>query len=263
MNSVRLVGIDLAWGTRAHTGLAVLDEVGRLLDLADARTDDDIAAWMHTYAPGPCLVAIDAPIVVTNATGSRACERLVTHHFGRHHAGTHPANTANKLFAGGSTRALGLATRLGLALDPRSPQSRRALEVFPHAAAVALFDLPHILRYKNKRGRTLPLLQAETTKLLDHLEALDRATPALALAGNQHWQAIRTAAESATTKAALRRVEDRIDAIICAYVALLALHAPQRLHVFGDTTDGYIVTPVTEAIAEQRARARSRTEAFA
>ena len=34
-----------------------------------------------------------------------------------------------------------------------------------------------------------------------------------------------------------------------AYVALLALRVPHRLHVFGDAASGYIVTPVTAEIA--------------
>ena len=35
------VGVDLAWGDRARTGLAALDEQGSLVSLGDARTDDD------------------------------------------------------------------------------------------------------------------------------------------------------------------------------------------------------------------------------
>ena len=102
-SGITLVGIDLAWGTRARTGLALLDGAGHLLDLADAQTDNDIATWMDAHVPGRCLVAIDAPIIVTNPTGSRECDRLVTRHFGRHHAGTHAVNATNPIFAGGST----------------------------------------------------------------------------------------------------------------------------------------------------------------
>lgn len=250
-SGITLVGIDLAWSTRVRTGLALLDGAGHLLDLADAQTDNDIATWMDAHVPGRCLVAIDAPIIVTNPTGSRECDRLVTRHFGRHHAGTHAVNATNPIFAGGSTRALRLCARLRLDVDPHSTQDRRAIEVYPHAATVGLFDLPQVLRYKNKPGRTLPLLRSETTKLLDHLEMLDRATPALTLRGNQQWQVVRTAVQSATTRAALRRVEDRIDAVICAYVAQLAATAPHRLHTFGDATNGYIVTPVTKEIAQR------------
>ena len=37
-------------------------------------------------------VAIDAPLVVPNATGQRPVDRLVTRQYGRFHAGAYPAN---------------------------------------------------------------------------------------------------------------------------------------------------------------------------
>ena len=246
---VRLLGIDLAWGSRARTGLAALDLRGRLLDLRDVQSDEGIVDWMSTWAPGPCVVGIDAPVVVRNPTGARDCERLVTRYFCRHHAGAHPTNTGNPAFAGGSTRALRLADRLGLDIDPRSGAARRVLEVFPHPATVALLGLPSVLRYKNKPGRDIALLNRETVLLLDLLEGLADGDPPLLVTDQPGWTAVRSAVGSATRKADLRRVEDRIDAVICAYVALLALRAPHRLHVFGDAASGYIVTPVTAEIA--------------
>jgi predicted RNase H-like nuclease len=246
---VRLLGVDLAWGSRARTGLAALDASGQLLDLRDVRTDEEIVDWASTWAPGPCVVGIDAPIVVRNPTGARDCERLVTRYFGRHHAGAHPANTGNPAFAGGSTRALRLADLLGLDVDPRSASGRRSLEVFPHPATVALFELPSVVRYKDKPGRDLALLRRETTVLLDLVDGLAVADPPLFVSEHRGWRAVRSAVLSATRKVDLRRVEDRIDAVICAYVALLALRAPDRLHVFGDAASGCIVTPLTPEIA--------------
>ena len=69
------LGIDLAWGLNRPTGLAVLDEAGRLELLTAVRTDDEIAECLAPYVTGPCLAGIDAPLVVTNATGSRRRSR--------------------------------------------------------------------------------------------------------------------------------------------------------------------------------------------
>jgi len=44
---VLFVGIDLAWGERQPTGLAVLDADARLLHLATVRTDAEIAASLQ------------------------------------------------------------------------------------------------------------------------------------------------------------------------------------------------------------------------
>ena len=47
------VGIDLAWGERQPTGLAVLDEAGRLVHVSAVRTDDEIKDALAPYVDGP------------------------------------------------------------------------------------------------------------------------------------------------------------------------------------------------------------------
>ena len=58
---MHFVGVDLAWGDRKPTGLAVLDADGHLLHVSAAGTDDEIVAALEPYVEGDCLVAIDAP----------------------------------------------------------------------------------------------------------------------------------------------------------------------------------------------------------
>src|SRR5680860_174592 len=107
------VGVDLAWGQTAKTGLAALDDEGRLLSVTDAVTDEDITAYLQTWTEGPAVVAFDAPMIVNNETGNRPCERLVGRYFGRYHAFCHSANLSNPAFAAG-TRAQRLAAVLHL-----------------------------------------------------------------------------------------------------------------------------------------------------
>ena len=73
-SAMYFVGVDLAWGQRKPTGLAVLDEDGRLVHVSAAGTDDEIVAALAPYVEGDCLVAIDAPLIVPNATGNRPAE---------------------------------------------------------------------------------------------------------------------------------------------------------------------------------------------
>ena len=56
----------------------------------------------------------------------------------------------------------------------------------------------------------------------------------------------------------LERVEDDVDAVVCAYIALYATAKPQRVRVLGNVENGYILTPVTPQIA-QRLDVDSRT----
>ena len=48
---------------------------------------------------------------------------------------------------------------------------------------------------------------------------------------------------AAQRKSELRRAEDPVDAVVCAYVALFAQRRPDRRHVYGDSATGNIVTP--------------------
>lgn len=228
-------GIDLAWGQRQRTGLAVLDADGHLVHLSSVHTDEEIRDALAPYVEGPCVVGIDAPLIVTNPTGSRPAEQELNKDFHRFEAGAHPANTGKPEFAGGVTRGATICKLLRLDMDPRSGRERRALEVYPHPATIVLFNLAKTLKYKDKRGRTLDSLRAELLRLMDLVEGLVPPDPT--------WRALRTQVEDASRKSDLGRAEDQVDAVVCAYVALMAHRWPTRVQVYGSFEQGYIVTP--------------------
>ncbi len=232
---VHYLGLDLAWGERNPTGLAVLDDEARLVLVGAVRTDEEIVRDLATY-DGDCLAGIDAPLVVRNPTGSRPAEQALSRDFRSFHAATHPSNTGKPEFADGP-RGARVAKRLGLDLDPRSGRRRRAIEVYPHAATIVLFGLEKVLRYKAKPGRDLALLRSELLALIGHVESV------VATDTDETWAGLRTQVETATQKAQLRRVEDQVDAVVCAYVAWFADHRPADVTTYGDLATGYIVTP--------------------
>jgi predicted RNase H-like nuclease len=238
---VFFVGVDLAWAGRNPTGVAVLDPDGRLVHVSAARDDADVLAALRPYTGGDCLVGFDAPLVVTNPTGQRPAETALNRDFRRFEAGTHPCNTGKPEFADGP-RAARLAEALGLDMDPWSPAKRRAIEVYPHSATVALFRLPRTLKYKAKPGRGLDQLKSELLLLMDGLEKLAQAALPLLVDGPE-WAELRRQVVAAQRKSDLRRAEDPIDAVVCAYVALYAERCPGDITVYGDFATGYIVTP--------------------
>lgn len=240
------IGIDLAWGELKPTGVAVIDEGGAVLSIATMRTDDQIAAFLADYSAADVLVAIDAPLVVTNATGNRPAEAQLNVDFRAFEAGAHPSNTGKPEFAH-QPRGARLAQRLGLDIDPHSTSHRRAIEVYPHPATIALFRLGRTLKYKNKTGRSLETLKAELLQLIGHLEGLSSAVPPLRLQGNQQWAGLVAAVSQATRKSELRVVEDQVDAVVCAYVAAFAWYRPADTTTYGDLAEGYIVTPTLPA----------------
>lgn len=245
------IGIDLAWGERQPTGLAVLDEDGALVHVSAVRTDDEIAERLAPYVDGPCLVAIDAPLVVRNEAGSRPAEKALTRDFRRFEAGCHPSNLSKPEFRDGP-RGARICKRLGLDMDPRSGRARRAIEVYPHPATIVLFGLDRTLKYKDKRGRDVELLRGELLTLMKHVESVVRT--------EETWAALRHAVETATRKSELRVVEDQVDAVVCAYVGLFADRFPDRTTVYGDLAEGYIVTP---ALPDGSASIRAAIQTYA
>ncbi len=239
---MNFVGIDLAWGERAPSGVAVLDEDGSLVHLSRATSDEQLADALSEYVASECLVGIDAPLVVNNPTGNRPCEAALNHDFARFDAGTHPTNTGKPEFSDGP-RGARLATRLGLEIDPEHPSGRRAVEVYPHAALVALFGLGRTLKYKQRTNRPFPLLHAEMLRLIALIEGLEHARVPLHLVASAAWSAVVSGVATATRKGELRRAEDQLDAVVCAYVAMLAAKRPEVITSYGDPQTGRILTP--------------------
>ena len=247
MGPSTVVGIDLAWGMRARTGVCVAED-GRVVASSTVVDDDAIVAQVPS---GPCVLAIDAPIVVRNATGRRTCDAEVSRCFGPYHAGAYPANRSIPWLR--EPRAGRLADRLGAVLTPgsaRRPDRRVALEVYPHAAMVVLFGLERILPYKRGRGRTLAVRRAAFERLCAGLEQLADAEVPLDVSTGPRWPALRAAVAGATIQADLNRCEDELDAHVCAYVGLLHARGSRgRTCVVGDPDGGQLVVPVTATIA--------------
>lgn len=245
------VGVDLAWGDRNPTGVAAVDAGGVLRHVAACRTDDEILDELRPYVAGDCVVAFDAPLVVTNATGTRPCESALNRDFRRFDAGAHPANTGLAWFADGG-RAARLAATLGLSLDPRGAATRKALEVYPHAASVVLFELSKTLKYKQKVGRDVDTLRSELLRLMAFVQSLATASPSLQVSGHPEWIRLRTSVHDATRKSQLRRAEDPVDAVVCAHIARYATERPADITVYGDVATGCIVTPTCPGSASPR-----------
>lgn len=244
---MHFVGIDLAWGERNGTGLCVLGP-GGLVVSGRRRSLEDVAAFVEPYTAGDCVVGIDAPLVVANPTGRRHCEQLVSRCFARHHAGTHSSNLGLGVFAGGG-RAIALARRLSLGLDPVvEPGSpcRRAIEVFPHSALVALFGLEVTLSYKARSGRDVASRKAAFATAVSLVESLAGFEPPLEVAEAPAWRRLVAELDRAGTGAALDRAEDELDAYLCAYVAKYYwTRGTDGCRVVGDAASGAIVTPVS------------------
>jgi len=237
---MQVAGIDLAWGTRALTGVALTDENGAFLRSASVKTDSEIAEFLEGSTPA--VIAIDAPIIVTNATGMRECERELSRDFRKFHAGTHPTNSSQPSMQP-EPRARRLVDAHGWTTDHTSPPSTKspvALEVYPHSSMVGLFRLARVIAYKAKSGRTPEMRRTEYTRLMQLMES--RCDHTLHLSTNKRWLELKETALSAHRHSQLNAIEDEIDAIFCAYVAWAFATASDTLVPYGTAKTGIIMT---------------------
>ncbi len=128
---------------------------------------------------------------------------------------------------------------MGFEHAPNAQTDRIMLEVYPHAALVALFDLPKIIKYKKgtvaQKCAGLRQLQARVRELSLRTPPLTN-TPLL-----EEFLGIDV---TGLKGAARKDYEDSLDALVCAYVAFFYWYwKEQQTETFGDVMCGYIVNP--------------------
>ncbi|MCJ8283761.1 MAG: DUF429 domain-containing protein [Rivularia sp. ALOHA_DT_140] len=244
---MKFLGIDLGWQSQP-SGLCCLELIDEKLELQDLDRKDEIAdilVWVDNCVKPDenAIIAVDAPTLIPNATGSRLPDKLTHKHFGKYHAGCYPAN-------------LGLAfaqrtVNFGLELESRGyihaptieakKPGRYQIEVFPHPAIVQLFGLQKILKYKKGKigDRHLELI-----KFYNYItEVLPTLEPSFNPDMNSNFLKFKFLTSTCTGKI-LKAAEDKLDSLICAYVGAYWWYwGKERSLVLGDETTGYIVIP--------------------
>jgi predicted RNase H-like nuclease len=238
-----VLGIDPAWTVAQPSGVALLVERKRgwrcvalapsyadFLQLASGRPVDWSKPRMEGGLPEPsrlveaaqalapraelAAVAVDMPLAHGPITGRRSSDDQVSRRFGAAWCGTHsaspsrPGKIADSMRKGFGKHGFALAVDL----EARPPA---ILEVFPHTALLALTGESRRLEYKVARSRRYwPGLepQARGRRLLGVwqgiLQALRREMDIeLALPAR------------AESLSGLKRYEDALDALVCAWVA--------------------------------------------
>lgn len=238
---MKFIGVDLGWKSQP-SGLCCLELVDGKLEILDLDRQDAIAhifTWIDTWVQpnAPALVAVDAPTLIPNPTGSRLPDKLTHKYFGKYHAGCYPANQGLPFADRTINFGLELESRGFVHAATIEPQKlgRYQIEVFPHPAIVHLFNLDRILKYK--KGR-ISERRLELIKLYQYIvDILPTFEPALSVKKL-------SLSEIPYTGTELKAAEDKLDSLICAYVAAYWWYwGEQRNLVLGDRTTGYIVIP--------------------
>jgi predicted RNase H-like nuclease len=234
----RCFGIDLAWSDANPSGVCALDDDGRIVDERELGSDDEIVNWLAAQLDGHAVLAIDASLLVSNATGRRQCETELAGVYGGRKAGPHPSNRSLFLSQYGRIRGEDLAGRLtafGFG-DPWAGGERTLLEAYPHPTLIEAFGLPERLLYKSKRGVSVDGRRIGLRNLARLLDGLAGADPPLRGAA--------VAVPNSARGRQLKSIEDRLDARLCAWIAAVwDRHGEKRVRLFGTAAEGHIAVP--------------------
>ena len=265
---MKFIGIDLGWSSGA-SGLCCLNWQNNQLELIECdrqQTHNDILTWIDTQVSPtePAIIAVDAPTIIANLTGVREADKLTHKHFGRYHAGSYPANLSRPFAQ--------KTVEFGLCLEARGfvhapiieaqKLGRYQIEVYPHPATINLFKLDKIIKYK--KGK-LAERQLELMKLCQYIvDILPSLEPSLNLSCGTGILPVScgtgilpvscgtgilpvsgsTLPQIPTSVATLKALEDKLDALLCAYIGAHWWYWGIERHlVLGDRTTGYIVIP--------------------
>ncbi len=257
-----VLGVDAAWTESEPSGVALAvegpggwrlvaveasyaDFVGRAGGFAagDGRPKGEpadaaalVAAAQRLRGRAPDCVAVDMPVGPRPIVGRRACDDVVSRLYGARKAAVHSPSAARP---GPISDALRAAfERLGYPVRIEAP-AHGLIEVYPHAALIELMGESERLPYKagktttywrgrpvEERHQNLRAVWARIVEVLEERIAGVAAALPVPAPETRGWR--------------LKAFEDKLDAVVCAAVAIAALNGEAAAH--GDA-EGAIWVP--------------------
>lgn len=259
------VGIDLAWSERNKTGVAIVEgneKRAKLKSIAILCSDEEIISFLKDKVKDKeALIAIDGPLIVPNKTGRRVAEKIVGMLFRKYNAGAHPANRKRLSFFGGKIRGEEISKLLEkerFIHDPyikRFEKTRKFFEVYPHPATIVIFNLNKIIQYKAKPKRNYEFRWSEFKRYQNYLKNLEKQHPKLILPK----EIIEVDVKKLKAQK-LKDYEDKLDAILCAYIAYYYWVNPDKCAILGNMREGYILTPIFDFMKKKLESINSQTK---
>jgi predicted RNase H-like nuclease len=243
-----ILAIDAAWTAGQPSGVALVQQRGarwNLIALAPSyRSFTELAEgmatdWSISCFPGsepdipylleaaerlggyrPDLVTIDMPIARTPFASRRPSDRIVSREFGSRWCAAHSPTAARPGVLG--VRVSEALSAAGYELATTTTHlsgTRQFLEVYPHPALLSLLQRPRRVPYKVSKSRKYwprEPVPVRVRNLLDEFKAIRLALvevfngPMLELPEPDDLRSL----------SALKRYEDALDALVCAWVGV-------------------------------------------
>lgn len=242
---MKFIGIDLAWTYKNETGICILDSDGTV-EYMDAQvyTNESIINIIKTHHTENLTIAIDAPLVVNNAGGSRGAEgEMMRTKINGHRLRAFNANRNYFTKVFGEIRGETLMHMLQDEIpDIQIGFSRTAsniVETFPTGIIAGLFPEIAPVKYKRKPKMTFEETVSEMGRLLDSFETIETVESLL-----PHLRS--SLGVDITTQKQLKHLEDKVDAFLCAF-GMYTIHKNIAVaQTFGTVQKGFMTIPVAE-----------------
>jgi len=214
-------GNNIPWSQASFPGAA--PDVPNLLSAA------------HQLAGSPVdLITIDMPVATVPITSRRAADNAISAEFGSRWCSTHNPNPSRPGPLGSTlTKALKVAGFPLATCSPRDVRTPCMLEVYPHPALLSLLNRPRRVPYKV--GKSISYWPTLTLK--ERIEKLHTEFVAIHKKLTVCFGPLNVPLPeplNVQTLASLKRYEDTLDALVCAWVGVQFLEG--RTVALGDDT---------------------------
>ncbi|MET8832923.1 DUF429 domain-containing protein [Micromonospora sp. NPDC004540] len=216
-----------------ESGVVALDDGGTVLAAGWTRGIDPTIEWIDQHAHNDlALLFVDAPLVVTNPSGQRLCERQVGQRYGQWKVSANSTNRASPRQAGVALLDALVSRGWSYQAGHEGPpvRGRVVSECYPYTTLVGVpafgYDSDGERPCYKRKARRLPVAAwrpvraAACDDLIRRLEKLRSADPPLHLESHPVTRQLITDASPLDDRAYKHR-EDLIDALLCGWTALL------------------------------------------
>jgi len=253
------IGIDLAWTYTKESGICIIDDFGKIVYCeSKVFADEMIASIVEEYAQDGAVVAIDAPLIVNNETGSRYCDGALMRE--KIHGRNMSLFNCSRSFmlnhygiVRGEEVVRAIRNRMpdfSLNCDPRN-KKHVIMETFPTGITLGLFPDAFPIKYKIKSKVEFGVTKSELGRMVDLLKRLSDFHTPVHNATDFFNDSLGIPAMS---KKEFKNLEDKLDAFLCAYAANWL--AKNEGKVFGDDQEGFIALPVIDGNSVHVARSK-------
>jgi len=242
--SLNIAGVDLAWQSDKNPSAIAFGQLTSdglvVTALEPALRGIGAVAGRLVESEALTGIAIDAPLIINNASGQRPCETLVGSAYGSRYASCHTSNLTR--YPGAASVALSRHL-LEKGFDHLA-QEQWQIECYPHPAIIEMFNLDKRLKYKKGSVAEKRSGQRGLASYLRRLE--ESHTLKLVFAGHTD-KILEEAHIESLGGQALKTNEDALDSVVCLYIAALYASGVQG-QTFGSVESGYIWIPTTSCI---------------